>query len=84
MIQTVADLGIFGGGDGWRVREHEPIWGYMRVYEPIWGSGGYAPSGVQGNAPGGGSGGLCPPEADDFFTLAGEIKRKKLLYFQHC
>ena len=48
-----ADLEVrFGGGRfSWRAREREPIWG----------SGGYAPSGVQGQSPwSGGQGGEAP------------------------
>jgi hypothetical protein len=56
----------------WRAREREPIWG----------SGGFAPSGVRGNAPGGGSGGLRPPEAEGFITCRGMICIIKM-YINH-
>jgi hypothetical protein len=37
--------------------------------EPIWGSGGFAPSGVQGQSPWSGGQGAKPPEADDILIL---------------
>ena len=40
------------------------------------GSGGVAPSGVQGQRPwSGGQGGLRLPEADDIFALKGQFKQ---------
>ena len=57
--------------------EHEPItgvWGLCHQRGPgdikeDWGSGGRkSPSGVQGQSPGRGSGGRCPPEAEAFFV----------------
>jgi hypothetical protein len=44
----------------WRAREREPNWG----------SGGFAPSGVQGQSPWSGGLGASPPEADDNLTAS--------------
>ena len=49
--QGQADPGFFGGGMASAGREHEPIWG----------SGGVAPSGVQGQRPWSGGQGAKPP-----------------------
>ena len=62
-ITSGADPGFFGGG--WRVREHEPMWG----------SGSVAPSGVQGRCPRSGGQGAKSPEDDDIFALEGEFKQ---------
>ena len=55
------DLNKTLGGQPWRTREREPIWGF----------GGFAHSGVQGQSPW--SGGLCfrPPEAEWLFIVIG-------------
>ena len=47
----------------------------MREHEPIWGSGGVAPVGSRGNAPGQGVRGRRPPDADDIFALGGHLKQ---------
>jgi len=46
--------------------------------EPIWGSGGFAPSGVQGRSPW--SGGRSPPEAEGIFMLRYGIFTLRMLY----
>ena len=70
--RAVADLGIFGGGDGWMAsagaRAYMGVWGLC----PQWGP--WATPLVGGR-------GFRPPEANDFFTLAGEIKRKNCSIF---
>ena len=47
------------GHDQWRIQEFGKGGGHVGVW-------GLAPSGVQGQRPGGGSGGLRPPEAERF------------------
>ena len=60
----VADPGFFGGGDG--------ECGSTSLY---WGSGGIAPSGVQGQRPWSGGQGASPPEADDIFAFKEQFKQ---------